>query len=346
MNDVVGGGAGGYRVPTLTDVARLAGVSTMTVSRVINGHAKVAEHTRARVHAAMDSLDYRPNMLARGLASGRSHSIGVLTVDTTLYGPSAALRGIENAASGRGYSVTITHLTDPDQTAVAQGASLLRSRSSDGVILLQPLISEVESIPVNDSDDLPPVVAIHAGSPGPYPVVSVDQRQGARLATEHLLGLGHETVWHIAGPNVWYEGVERVVGWREALVAAGAEVPPPVHGDWSAASGYAAAREVLANDGVTAIFVGNDSMALGTLHAMHELGLRCPEDVSLIGFDDYPEAAFFSPGLTTIRQDFDEIGRLSVSLLLDLIEKNISSTQHLVLEPQLVVRASAAPPSR
>ena len=125
-----------------------------------------------------------------------------------------------------------------------------------------------------------------------------------------------------------------------------ADVPPIVHGDWSAASGYAAAKEVLAHDGVTAIFVGNDAMALGTLHAMHELGLRCPDDVSLVGFDDYPEAAFFSPGLTTIRQDFDEIGRLSVALLLDLVEKNTSSTQHLVLEPQLVVRASAAPPSR
>lgn len=336
---------GGYRAPTLADVARIAGVSTMTVSRVINGHAKVAADTRARVHAAMASLDYRPNMLARGLASGRSRSIGVLTVDTTLYGPSAALRGIEKAASGRGYTVTITHLTDPDQTAVAQGASLLRSRSTDGVILLQPLISEVESAPPSDLN-LPPMVAIHAGNPGSYPVVTVDQRFGARLATEHLLSLGHRTVWHIAGPSVWYEGVERVVGWREDLARAGAEEPPPVYGDWSAASGYAAAREVLGHEGVTAIFVGNDAMALGTLHAMHELGLRCPEDISLVGFDDYPEAAFFSPGLTTIRQDFDEIGRLSVGVLLDLIEDGTTSNQHLVLEPQLVVRASAAPPSR
>lgn len=346
MNDVVGGGTAGYRAPTLTDVAKLAGVSTMTVSRVINGHTKVAEHTRARVHAAMDSLDYRPNMLARGLASGRSHNIGVLTLDTTLYGPSAALRGIEQAARVGGYSVTITHLSDPDQTAIAQGASLLRSRSSDGVILLQPLISEVESRPDVDGNDLPPVVAIHAGNPGSYPVVTVDQRLGAKLATEHLLSLGHKTVWHIAGPGAWYEGVERVVGWREALDAAGAEVPPLVHGDWSAASGYTAAKELLANDGVTAIFVGNDSMALGVLHAMHELGLRCPDDVSLVGFDDYPEAAFFSPALTTIRQDFDEIGRLSVALLLDLIEKDAPPAQHVVLEPKLVVRASAAPPSR
>jgi LacI family transcriptional regulator len=344
MNDVVGGGIARYRAPTLSDVAVLAGVSTMTVSRVINGHAKVASATRDRVHAAMASLDYRPNMLARGLASGRSRSIGVLTVDTTLYGPRAALRGIELAARDRGYTVTIAHLSDPDRTAVAQGASLLRSRSSDGVILLQPLISEVTGEDPAASDDLPPMVAIHAGTPGSYPAVSVDQRLGARLATEHLLGLGHRTVWHISGPDLWYEGVERIVGWREALAGAGAEVPPVVHGDWSAASGYAAARAVLARPDVTAIFVGNDSMALGALHAMHELGLRCPEDVSLVGFDDYPEAEFFSPGLTTIRQDFDEIGRLSVELLLDLIETGEASSQHLGLEPRLVVRESTAPP--
>ncbi|MCC6496494.1 MAG: LacI family DNA-binding transcriptional regulator [Propionibacteriaceae bacterium] len=342
MNDVNGGGATGYRAPTLTDVAKLAGVSTMTVSRVINGHAKVAADTRERVLVAMKSLDYRPNMMARGLASGRSRSIGVLTVDTTLYGPRAALRGIEGAARDRGYTVTISHLNDPDRTAVAQGANLLRSRSSDGVILLQPLISEV---PRNGGPaDLPPMVAIHAGTPGDYPVVSVDQRLGARLATEHLLSLGHRTVWHISGPTLWYEGVERVLGWQEALTDARAEVPPVFRGDWSAESGYAAAMELFRSPGVTAIFVGNDSMALGTLHAMHELGLRCPEDVSLVGFDDYPEAAYFSPGLTTIRQDFDEIGQRSVELLVQLIESDGPHTQHLVLPPQLIVRASTAPP--
>lgn len=342
MNEVVGGSVAGYRAPTLTDVAKLAGVSTMTVSRVINGHAKVAAGTRERVMVAMESLDYRPNMLARGLASGRSRSIGVLTVDTTLFGPRAALRGIERAARDLGYSVTIAHLSDPDRTAVAQGANLLRSRSCDGVILLQPLISEV---PRNGGrSDLPPMVAIHAGTPGDYPVVSVDQRLGARLATEHLLSLGHRTVWHIAGPSLWYEGVERVRGWQEALAEAGAEAPPAVYGDWSAASGFAAAMHVLKRPGVTAIFAANDSMALGTLHAMHRLGLRCPDDVSLVGFDDFPEAAYFSPGLTTIRQDFDEIGKRSVELLVQLIETGVRQTQHLVLPPELIVRASTAAP--
>jgi LacI family transcriptional regulator len=314
----------------------------MTVSRVINGHAKVAADTRERVLAAMTSLDYLPNMMARGLASGRSHSIGVLTVDTTLYGPRAALRGIENAASQRDYTVTITHMSDPDRTAVEQGVSLLRSRAADGIILLQPLTSDAALLPTPPPL---PLVAIHAGVPGQYPLVTVDNRLGARLATEHLLRLGHRTVWHISGPQDWYESVERVRGWRDALEGLGVAQPEPVPGDWSAASGYAAASAVLDHPGVTAIFVANDAMALGALHAMHERGLRCPEDVSLVGFDDDPEAEFFSPGLTTIRQDFDEIGRLSVGLLLDVIESGATTTQHLVLEPELIVRKSAAPPS-
>lgn len=316
----------------------------MTVSRVINHPDRVAAGTRERVEAAMASLDYRPNLIARGLASGRSQSIGVLTVDTTLYGPRAALRGIETAARDLGYAVTISHLTDPDQTAVAQGANLLRSRSCDGVILLQPLISELAD--EGGGADLPPMVAIHAGMPGDYPVVSVDQARGARLATEHLLGLGHGTVWHIAGPSLWFEGVERVRGWESALVEAGAAVPPVAHGDWSAASGYQAALKVFENPDVTAVFAANDSMALGVLRAMHELGLRCPEDVSLVGFDDFPEAAYFSPGLTTIRQDFDEIGRRSVELLVQLIETGSAPTQHLVLPPELILRQSTAAPRR
>lgn len=335
--------SGNPRVPTLADVAGLAGVSTMTVSRVINRHPKVAPATRDRVKAAMRSLDYRPNVMARGLASGRTHNIGVLTVDTTLYGPRAALRGIELAARERGYSVTVAHLDDPELgDAVSQGAHLLRSRSSDGVILLQPLISEMTE--TRTPVDLPPMVAIHAGTPGDYPVTSVDQRQGARLATEHLLGLGHRTVHHLAGPDLWYEGTERVKGWQEALTAAGVPIPKLVRGDWSAPSGYVVAAELLDDPEVTAIFVANDAMALGLKHAMFERGLRCPQDISLVGFDDTPESAFYSPGLTTIRQDFDEVGRLSVELLIELIETGTAHTQHLVLPAELVVRGSTAPP--
>ena len=315
----------------------------MTVSRVINGQAKVAVATKERVLGAMRSLDYRPNSMARGLASGRSRSIGVLTVDPLLWGPSAALHGIELAARDRGYTVTISHLGEPGEDAIAHGAALLRSRSSDGIILLQPRSGEATTTDLNGNL---PMVAIHSSVHGRYPLVSVDQRLGARMATEHLLSLGHRTVWHISGPEVWYESQERVEGWRDTLVHAGASVPALARGDWSARSGYQAAREILENPGVTAIFAANDTMALGALHALHERGLSCPDDVSLVGFDDIPEAEFFAPGLTTLRQDFDEVGRRSVGLLIDMIENDLVPEEPPLLEPTLIVRGSTAAPAR
>ncbi|MCE1173688.1 MAG: LacI family DNA-binding transcriptional regulator [Propionibacteriales bacterium] len=331
----------GRRVPTVTDVARRAGVSAMTVSRVINQQARVAEDTRERVLAAMRELDFRPNLMAQGLASGRSRTIGVLTEDTTLWGPSAALHGIEIAAHDRGYAVTITHLTEGGPNAVARGANLMRSRSSEGVVLVQPrMTANAEALPAG----LPPMVAIHAGLQDNYPLIGVDQRLGARKATEHLLGLGHRTVHHLAGPTNWYESVEREAGWRRALAEAGVEINEPIHGDWSAASGYEAAGRLLEDPDVTAVFCANDEMALGFLHAAHERGRGCPSEVSIVGFDDNPMAEFFTPGLTTIRQDFNEIGRLSVELLLDMIESGTRTAEHITLEPTLVIRASTAPP--
>ncbi len=330
------------RVPTVTDVARAAGVSAMTVSRVINQQTRVADGTRQRVLAAMRELDFRPNLMAQGLASGRSRTIGVLTEDTTLWGPSAALNGIEVAARDRGYAVTIAHLTESGSDAVVRGANLMRSRYSDGVVLVQPrMTANSEALPPG----LPPMVAIHAGLQGEYPLVGVDQRLGARMATEHLLELGHRSVHHLAGPPNWYESVEREAGWRRALADAGAEVSEPVRGDWSAKSGYLAASELLDRDDVTAVFCANDEMALGLLHAVHARGIRCPEQLSIVGFDDNPMAEYFTPGLTTIRQDFNEIGRLSVGLLLDMIESGDSTAEHITLEPTLVVRASALPPA-
>ncbi|MGB4272322.1 MAG: LacI family DNA-binding transcriptional regulator [Propionicimonas sp.] len=330
----------GTRASTLSDVAKLAGVSTMTVSRVINSHAKVAPATRDRVHAAMESLNYRANLLARGLASGRSRSIGVLTVDTMLYGPRAALRGIERAADAAGYSVTITTLENPTETAVEAAANLMRTRSCDGVVLVQPLIhggSGGGSLAM-------PMVGMQAGSSDSFPNVSTDHRLGGRLATEHLLGLGHTTVWHLAGPGAWRESHERIAGWREALAAAGAPEPPMLAGDWSAASGYAMGLELLKHPEVTAAFVANDEMSLGVLHAMHEQGVGCPRPISLVGFDDTPDSPFYFPGLTTVRQDFDALGQRCVELLLQLIEGEAVPKGMVNLPPALVIRGSTASP--
>ena len=330
------------RVPTVTDVARRAGVSAMTVSRVINRQARVADDTRQRVLDAMRELDFRPNVMAQGLASGRSRTIGVLTEDTTLWGPSAALHGIELAARDRGYAVTITYLSESGPDAVVRGANLLRARSAEGVVLVQPRITaNAEQLPPG----LPPLVAIHAGLHGDYPLIGINQGRGARLATEHLLQLGHRTVHHLAGPVNWYESVEREAGWRRALSEVSAEVTEPVRGDWSAASGYQAGVQLLDRGDVSAVFCANDEMALGLLHAAHERGIRCPEELSIVGFDDGPTSAFFTPALTTIRQDFDEIGKLSVELLIDMVEDGGAARENITLEPTLVIRGSAAAPT-
>ena len=183
-----------------------------------------------------------------------------------------------------------------------------------------------------------PVVATEAGPPGGVPLVAVDQVAGARLATEHLLALGHETVWHVAGPPDWLEAQDRVRGWREALEARGVIAPPPLPGDWSARSGYALGQLLGA---ATAVFAANDQMALGVLRALHELGRRIPEDISVVGFDDIPEAAYFTPPLTTVRQRFDEIGRRALGLLLEQVENGTRRAGETVA-PELIVRASSA----
>ncbi len=290
----------------------------------------------------MRELDFRPNVMAQGLASGRSRTIGVLTEDTTLWGPSAALHGIELAARDRGYAVTITYLSESGPDAVVRGANLLRARSAEGVVLVQPRITaNAEQLPPG----LPPLVAIHAGLHGDYPLIGINQGRGARLATEHLLQLGHRTVHHLAGPVNWYESVEREAGWRRALSEVSAEVTEPVRGDWSAASGYQAGVQLLDRGDVSAVFCANDEMALGLLHAAHERGIRCPEELSIVGFDDGPTSAFFTPALTTIRQDFDEIGKLSVELLIDMVEDGGAARENITLEPTLVIRGSAAAPT-
>ncbi|HEY8305370.1 MAG TPA: LacI family DNA-binding transcriptional regulator [Lapillicoccus sp.] len=329
----------------MTDVARLAGVSVMTVSRVLNGSQNVAASTRTRVEAALSRLSYQPNMMARGLVSGRSGTIGVITFDTVLYGPGSALLGIERAARKRGYGVSIVTLSNPTRQAMADALDSLTQRSADGVITITPQIASANAL--EQLAGSVPLVSVEAGHPGVAPLVRVHQRSGGRMATEHLLDLGHETVWHIAGPDDWFEGRERVEGWREALSERGAPAPRLLRGDWSAASGYAAAQSIL--DGTaeaTAVFAGNDQMALGFMHAMFERGMTAPHPISVVGFDDIPESGFFSPALTTVRQDFDELGRRGVELLASMLAgEDVPRDLVANIVPELVVRASSARPT-
>lgn len=328
----------------MTDVARLSGVSVMTVSRVLNGNQNVAVATRNRVEEAMRRLSYKPNMLARGLVSGRSGTIGVITFDTVLYGPGSALLGIERAARQRGYGVSIVTLPDATHQAMAAALDSLKERSADGVITITPQVSTASAL--DQLADSVPLVSVEAGHLGVAPLIRVHQRTGARMATDHLLDLGHETVWHIAGPDDWFEGRERVEGWRDALTDRGVAAPRLLRGDWSAASGYAAAQTILDDpSGVTAVFAGNDQMALGFLHAMFERGMTAPHPVSVVGFDDIPESGFFSPGLTTLRQDFDELGRRGVEVLASMLGGDTVARDFVEnIVPELVVRASSAAP--
>lgn len=330
------------RAAVMADVAKLAGVSHQTVSRVINASEHVKEDTRERVLTAMRMLDYRPNSVARALATGKSKTLGVVSFDTTLFGPASTLLGIERAAHRAGYFVSIVSLVALDRNSVLDAVERLRLQGVDGILVIAPQTDAARTVAELPGDL--PVVAVEAGPDEGVPVVSGDSFAGAALATRHLLELGHRTVWHIAGPTDWLEAQQRVAGWRSTLEAAGAPVPPIQVGDWSAQSGYELGRRLAVDPEVTAVFVGNDLMALGLLRVLHEVGRDLPSGLSVVGFDDMPEAAYFTPPLTTIRQDFTEVGSRGFDLLLDEIEGGTRSSIRVTLPSELIVRESTAPP--
>jgi DNA-binding LacI/PurR family transcriptional regulator len=327
------------RVAVMEDVAELAGVSAMTVSRVLNTPDKVRPETRERVLAAVRELDYRPNSAARVLATGRSGVLGVVSFDTTLYGPASTLYGIEQAAREYDYVISIVSLSALNRRSIGEGVERLRSQSVDGIIIVAPHESAAEGL-----RDLPPdlpLVVVGAADDIPFPLVAVDQVGGAARAVEHLLSLGHETVWHLAGAVDWIDAHGRLDGWRGVLESQGRDVPAEVRGDWSARSGYEHGRQFAQDPSITAVFAGNDAMALGLLRALREGGRRVPEDVGVVGFDDVPESAYFSPPLTTVRQNFGEVGRRAFQLLVDRMQGGGDVLERRrIVETELVIRES------
>ena len=332
------------RMPVMADVAKLAGVSHQTVSRVINGSAHVRPETRRRVMEAMGELDYRPNQAARALVTGRSGTLGVVGFDTTLYGPASTLFAIEQAAHAAGYFITVVSMAVLDRESLLAAVDRLRLQGVDGILVITPQEGAAEAV-VNLPTSIP-VVAVEAARPNSVPLVAVDQFAGAVGATQLLLDLGHKTAWHVAGPREFLEAQQRVDGWRTTLERAGADVPGVLVGDWSPGSGYGLGQQLAEDPEVTAIFAANDQMALGILRALHEHGRRIPGDVSVVGFDDIPEAQYFTPPLTTVRQNFAEVGRSSLRLLLELMKSGDHPPQRLTIAPELVVRRSTAPPAR
>ncbi|HEX8488488.1 MAG TPA: LacI family DNA-binding transcriptional regulator [Propionibacteriaceae bacterium] len=317
-------------------MARVAGVSRQTVSRVINDHASLRPETRERVQAVIDELRYRPNLVARALGSSRSRTIGVLASQRTQYGSAAAIQGVERAAQDAGYLVNTTNLVSSDPAAIRDALSLQVDHMVAGIVIIAPQVRTLDLL-----DELAgelPYVMLHSRQSGDPHELYVDQVAGARAATRHLIDLGHRDIVHVAGPQEWVEADARMQGFLLEMVDADMSVTPPILGDWTAAFGHHAGRELARLRNFTAVFSSNDQMALGLIHAFRSAGLSIPADISIVGFDDIPDAAHFWPPLTTVRQDFEELGRQCVARLLGTVAADAPSP----LAPKLVVRESSA----
>ncbi|MEO6532592.1 MAG: LacI family DNA-binding transcriptional regulator [Pseudolysinimonas sp.] len=326
------------RSPNMYDVAARAGVSHQTVSRVLNGFDSIRPETRDRVLVAISELGYRRNVAARTLATSRTRAIGVLAPAVTDYGPTSTVQGIEVAARGAGYHSLVTTAAD-DRESIVSGLGFLLDQAIEALVVIAPQQRVLEAL--GELDIRVPTATLQAVELGSGTAVSVDQTAGAELVMAHLLGLGHRRIQHLAGPLEYFEAAARRAAYERALEAGGLTAPEVVVGDWTAESGYRAASQLAPQ--TTAVFSGNDQMALGLIHGLVDLGIRVPDDVSVVGFDDVPEARFYLPALTTVRQDFEQIGRVAVESLIRQIEGD--SIEHIPpLEAQLIVRDSTAPP--
>jgi len=327
----------------MVDVARHAGVAPQTVSRVSNGHRNVDPTTRQRVMESMRALGYRPNGAARALKSGRFNTIGVIMSTLETFGNMRTLDAIAKEAARANYAVTLIPIADPTLDRVSGAYHKLSEAAVDGAVIIfeAHLLDEAEF-------NLPPgipVVVVDSDAGAGYTVVDTDQALGACQATEHLLALGHRQVWHIAGPPTSFSAIHRVESWQRTLRDAGITPPEVLHGDWTTESGYRHGQALGSRPEVTAIFAANDQMALGAMRALHELGRRIPGDISVVGFDDMAEAQSFWPPLTTVRQDFTTVGRLSIQKLLRKVAKSgIDADDRTAVPTELIIRASTGTP--
>ncbi len=328
----------------MEDVAREAGVSGQTVSRVVNDRGYVGAATREKVTAAMARLGYRPNSAARALRSGRFRTLGVIMFTLAPYGNHRTLDAIASRATEAGYTLTLIPVDASNRATVNGAFSRLEEHAVDGIIIL------IEAHELDGSEiEIPPgmpIVVIDSNKRFGHPFVDIDQAQGARTAVEHLLALGHETVHHVAGPPESYAAERRQHAWRAVLEEHGLPVSEPQPGDWSARSGYEAGLRLAADPSVTAVFAANDAMAIGVLRAFHEQGIAVPAQVSVVGFDDVPDAAYLWPPLTTIRQSFDEVGRRAVDALIAELDGDEPIDQEFIATELIVRESTAKKPTR
>lgn len=320
------------------DVARLAGVSHMTVSRVLNGHPNIRDTTRERVLKVIAQTNYTPSHIARALVTQKAMRIGAIVDSPVQFGPNSTLRALEAAARQAGYAVSTFSISDSDRQSVDAGAVELVMERVDALCVIAPRESSLDVLGrLNLS--LPTIVIKSEPHPAMH-TVGVDQHSGAILAVNHLIELGHRSILHVSGPQDWYDARVRQRGWKDALTAAGLELTTPITGDWTSDFGYEFAKDFEFNNS-TAIFAANDQMALGIIHGLAARGLRVPEDISVVGFDDLPDARHFLPPLTTVRQDFAALGVLAMNSISSAIAGSRPG-QHELIAPRLKVRRSTA----
>jgi DNA-binding LacI/PurR family transcriptional regulator len=325
---------------TLHDVANYSGVSYQTVSRVINDSPHVSDDTRERVLKAIKELNYRPNFAARSLVTRRSHTLEVITFGSHHYGPAQMVAHVEQAARALGYNLILSNVTNPTTDEIRAAIENLSGRLVDGIVIVAPVVTITYADLVTLTHGIP-FVLIDTKLGAAAPSVVIDQKYGGHLAAQHLIDLGHREICEISGPLNWHGAIARHESWRSTMTAANLVPGTSIAGDWTASSGYAAAQSLLeAGAQFTALVVANDQMALGAISALREHGLSVPRDVSIVGFDDVPEAAYFAPPLTTIRQDFEALGKQSVEYLVALIERGDTVLEQRVLYPELVERRS------
>ena len=328
---------------SMSDVARLAGVSGQTVSRVANGSLAVREDTRRRVLDAMEQLGYSPNTAARALRSGSFETIGLIAHQLARTGESRTVEGVVHAAHARGHTVTLLDLESTAHEEVSEAAQRLSHQAIDGLIIIRAETADASrvALPANL-----PVVVADAGFGRMLPMVGADHAAGARLAVEHLLSLGHRTVHHVAGPADSIPAQARLHAWRAVLAEHRIVPPEPLRGDWTSASGEVAGARIADMPDATAVFAANDEMAAGIMLALERAGRHVPHDVSVVGFDDIPLAGYLTTPLTTVRQPFGEIGARLVERLMSRLDGSEDPGPRAELVPcELVLRESTAPPA-
>jgi DNA-binding LacI/PurR family transcriptional regulator len=325
--------------PNIYDVARLAEVSHQTVSRVLNNQPNIRPATRARVEAAMKTLGYQPNPAARSLVTAKSNMLGLLVSDTGLYGPAGMLNAMERSARQAGYFAITVAVRFDSPESWAEGLQHLSRMHVEGIATIA-LQSEVIKMAAKIMPNIKLIAIDTDDQANKVNAVGIDNLGGGHMATRHLIELGHKKILHIMGPSTSSEAQNRRRGYEQAMAEAGLE-PTVVQGDWTAETGFRIGIELnLELTGYTAIFTANDQLSLGLMKAFNMRGVSVPREISLVGFDDIPESPYFNPPLTTIRQDFNQLGEVAIEMLLS----DLAGTKRKkfeALKPNLIVRDSA-----